>query len=254
MEFSNNIYTQLGLMTWPLMIMSCVVLIIILERFLYLSMNSRSRSKQLISALYQQENIDEQFLLQTAKRLLQSNNTFEQGAGILFRHHAFPKDLREETVSLWLQKKRRNSVSGLKVLSIIGMIAPLIGLLGTVLGLIKMFKDLASTQGSIEPGLLADGLGLAMSTTAAGLLIALPAIVGSQLLHLWADNILAKVEHALNHCNLFLEGIYIDQHKVDQYELDQQEVAQYRFGQDKVGQGKGEQANVELNIIGGETR
>ncbi|WP_017221233.1 MotA/TolQ/ExbB proton channel family protein [Moritella dasanensis] len=220
MNFFNNLYAQLGLMTWPLTLMSCVVLLIILERLLYLSMNSRSNSQRLIKALYQQQNIDGNYFESTARQLLKSNNTFEKGAGILLMHHDHAKNLREETVSLWLHKQRRNYGSGLKILSIIGMIAPLIGLLGTVLGLIKMFKDLALTQGTIEPALLADGLGLAMATTAAGLLIALPAILGSQLLHLWADNIMAKVEHALNHCNLFLEGVYVDQHRVEQYKVD----------------------------------
>ncbi|GAM57881.1 biopolymer transport protein exbB [Vibrio ishigakensis] len=54
-----------------------------------------------------------------------------------------------------------------------------------MLGLIDMFKGLAHTSGSISPAVLADGLGLAMSTTAVGLLIALPAITGAQLLGMW---------------------------------------------------------------------
>lgn len=57
--------------------------------------------------------------------------------------------------------------------------------------------------------ILADGLGLAMRTTAAGLLIALPAIAGAQLLGLWADRVTAKLEHTLNYVNLWLEGVSV---------------------------------------------
>jgi biopolymer transport protein ExbB len=70
-----------------------------------------------------------------------------------------------------------------------------------------MFKGVAASSGNITPNDLADGLGLAMRTTAAGLLIALPAIAGAQLLGLWADKVMAKLEHTLNYVNLWLEGI-----------------------------------------------
>lgn len=70
-----------------------------------------------------------------------------------------------------------------------------------------MFKGIASSTGNITPNDLADGLGLAMRTTAAGLIIALPAISGAQLIGLWADRVIAKLEHTLNYVNLWLEGI-----------------------------------------------
>jgi biopolymer transport protein ExbB len=85
-----------------------------------------------------------------------------------------------------------------------------------VIGLIDMFKNLATTLGGIEPALLADGLGLAMSTTAAGLIIALPAITGAQLLNMWADSRLATIENGLNHCNLLLEGVCLKKSKCKQ--------------------------------------
>ncbi|QTG97657.1 MotA/TolQ/ExbB proton channel family protein, partial [Vibrio furnissii] len=96
--------------------------------------------------------------------------------------------------------------------TLIGVISPLIGLLGTVLGLIEMFKGVAASSGNITPNDLADGLGIAMRTTAAGLMIALPAIAGAQLLSLWADKVMAKLEHTLNYVNLWLEGISLNTH------------------------------------------
>lgn len=47
-----------------------------------------------------------------------------------------------------------------------------------------------------------------MRTTAIGLIIALPAIASSQLLGLWADRILSRLEHSLNYTNLWIEGVF----------------------------------------------
>ncbi len=210
MQILQSIQSQLGLMTWPLAIMSFITLMILLERTVYLAFHTRTKSQSLLAQLRSLDLSDSQKTDALANQFSDTKTTLYQGAGMLLSHRRFSKTLREETVSIWLQKKRQTYTSGLRVLSIIGMIAPLVGLLGTVIGLIEMFKNLATTSGSIEPSQLADGLGLAMSTTAAGLLIALPAITGAQLFHMWADNTLAKIEHGLNHCNLFIEGITAD--------------------------------------------
>ncbi|MCA2493404.1 MotA/TolQ/ExbB proton channel family protein, partial [Vibrio sp. 2175-1] len=130
-----------------------------------------------------------------------------RGVAMLLAHHSFAKSLREDAAGMWLQEKRHQLHSGLRLLTLIGVISPLIGLLGTVLGLIEMFKGIAVSTGNITPNDLADGLGLAMRTTAAGLIIALPAISGAQIIGLWADRVLAKLEHTLNYVNLWLEGI-----------------------------------------------
>lgn len=130
-----------------------------------------------------------------------------RGVAMLLAHHSFSKSLREDAAGIWLQEKRHQLHSGLRLLTLIGVISPLIGLLGTVLGLIDMFDSIALSTGNVKPSDLADGLGVAMYTTAAGLLIALPAISGAQLIGLWADRVIAKLEHTLNYVNLWLEGI-----------------------------------------------
>ena len=70
----------------------------------------------------------------------------------------------------------------LHLLAIIGYIAPMIGLLGTVTGMIDAFRNL-STFGAGDPSLVADGISKALLTTAAGLSIAIPAIVVYNLLN-----------------------------------------------------------------------
>ena len=58
--------------------------------------------------------------------------------------------------------------------------SPLLGLLGTVLGMIQTFSRLADTQGALDMTLLADGIWQALLTTAAGLIIAIPAVAAHQ--------------------------------------------------------------------------
>ncbi len=69
-----------------------------------------------------------------------------------------------------------------RLLELIGMIAPLLGLLGTVLGMIRSFQDLAGAEGSANASILASGIWEALLTTAAGLVVAIPASVAAGLL------------------------------------------------------------------------
>ncbi|WP_413113600.1 MotA/TolQ/ExbB proton channel family protein [Thaumasiovibrio sp. DFM-14] len=211
MSIFTSIQHQLGVMSWPLTALSVVTLMIVLERLVYILLNSRFHSRNVLGKLYELDVSDQDQLTAFAEYHSQHRSPISRGIVMLFTHRHFPKNLREEAVSIWLHTQRQRFVSGLRILNIIGVISPLLGLLGTVLGLIGMFEGIAQTTGSVAPSDLADGLGLAMATTAAGLIIALPAITCSQLFSVWADKVIAKIEYTLNHCNLYLEGLSIDQ-------------------------------------------
>jgi len=72
--------------------------------------------------------------------------------------------------------------SGLRLLELIAMVSPLLGLLGTVLGMIQAFQELALAEGSANAALLAAGIWQALLTTAAGLIVAIPAAIAAGLL------------------------------------------------------------------------
>jgi biopolymer transport protein ExbB len=61
-------------------------------------------------------------------------------------------------------------------LAIVATVAPLVGLLGTVLGMIEAFHVIAYSEGMGNPALLAGGISKALVNTAAGLTVALPAL------------------------------------------------------------------------------
>lgn len=81
---------------------------------------------------------------------------------------------REKAVEDAGQREVRRLSAGLRPLVVVAMIAPLLGLLGTVWGMIVAFSTIAVQDGLGKPELLASGIGQALITTAAGLTIAIP--------------------------------------------------------------------------------
>ncbi|MEJ8755372.1 MotA/TolQ/ExbB proton channel family protein [Pontibacter sp. H259] len=74
--------------------------------------------------------------------------------------------------------------------------APMLGFLGTVTGMIQAFIAIAQAEGSISPKLLSGGIYEAMVTTAAGLIIGLPAYVGYNYLVSKIDSIVHSMEYS----------------------------------------------------------
>ena len=82
------------------------------------------------------------------------------------------KQLRDEAVSVALSEQMsllRKNMSGLSTLA---ALSPMLGLLGTVVGLMVSFREIGLNKGPVDPAMVADGLWVALSTTAAGIFIA----------------------------------------------------------------------------------
>jgi biopolymer transport protein ExbB len=81
----------------------------------------------------------------------------------------------------------------LNALGTIAAVAPLMGLLGTVIGMIKVFAEIMA-QGTGQANLLAGGISEALITTAAGLVIAIPALICHRMLQRRVDEIVVYME------------------------------------------------------------
>ncbi len=79
-----------------------------------------------------------------------------------------------------------------EVLSVIGAIAPMLGLMGTVLGMIKSFNMISQTGGMARPDQLAGGISEALVTTLMGLVVAIPAMVGFSFFRNKIDSLVAE--------------------------------------------------------------
>ena len=91
----------------------------------------------------------------------------------------------------------------LVVISTIAQITPLIGFLGTVLGMIQMFKVIQEAQ-LPSPGQLAGGVWQALYTTAGGLIVAVPAYIGYNYLVSRVQHLVLDMEKAANEIINFL--------------------------------------------------
>lgn len=83
---------------------------------------------------------------------------------------------------------------GLRVLNGVSTLSPLIGLLGTVVGMIQSFNDIATAGAMGQTQTLANGIALALLTTAVGLLIAIPAMAAYLYLAGRIDSIVMEMD------------------------------------------------------------
>jgi biopolymer transport protein ExbB len=81
----------------------------------------------------------------------------------------------------------------ISTLGTIGSISPLLGLLGTVSGMIRTFNDI-NDQGVGNPQVLAGGISEALIATAAGLVVAIPAVIGYRFLRTRVEHLVVQME------------------------------------------------------------
>lgn len=79
-----------------------------------------------------------------------------------------------------------------EVLNVIGTIAPMLGLLGTVVGMIEAFMTIASRPGMARPEALAGGIGQALVTTLLGLIVAIPTMVALSYFRTKIDSLVSE--------------------------------------------------------------
>lgn len=84
----------------------------------------------------------------------------------------------------------------LRPLELIANLSPLLGLLGTVLGMIEAFQQLETAGNQVDPALLSGGIWQALLTTAVGLVVAIPALVA----HQWLDRSVERCTHEMEDC------------------------------------------------------
>lgn len=107
---------------------------------------------------------------------------------------AIKNGFSDEEIILIGSRQLRNLQRGLRALSLIAVVCPLLGLTGTVTGMIEAFQTIAVQSGRVEASLLAGGIWQALLTTAAGLLVAIPSHVAFHILDGRMDDIAASMK------------------------------------------------------------
>lgn len=180
-----------GWLMAPIVLCSIIALVIIIERSVRLSYKKllpQRLREQLITRLLEQGEINRAQLTH-----VKENSPLGDvlATGLLYRRFGL------ESMTMHMENRASVQVHGLEkninMLGTIGAIAPLLGLLGTVLGIIASF--LAINEGAMQdPTLLAAGVSQALITTAAGMIVAIPALVAYRFFQRRVVDINAKLE------------------------------------------------------------
>ncbi len=199
-------YSNGGAWMHPILFMSIIALGVIIERFIFLyfkyNINAAAFMAQ-IQKLVMANNIDRAIKLCNAAQAAALPRVIKAG---LTRANRAPDEIQnaveEATLEIVPVVTKRTSV-----LQQIANISTLLGLLGTILGLIQAFQALADP--SIPPdkrqSMLANGISIAMNTTAFGLIVAIPCL-GAQL---FLSSVTKKIIDELDQYSLKLENLLI---------------------------------------------
>ena len=174
--FENFDWIQ-AMRTSPVMVIilgcSIVTFGLAIERLVYYGRRRKLSEKAVAETLERARKGDVKDAVHACGSLL---HPFGPVASELLRSVHLPTDAQEERLSIALSEQRLLLEKNLGFLGTMGNTAPLIGLLGTVWGIMRAFHDMART-GSAGPSVVAAGVAEALFTTAAGLVVAVPAVM-----------------------------------------------------------------------------
>ena len=180
-----------GILMWPILACSIVALAITIERFWSLRRAS----------------IDTRDFMDTMRTILRQNR-FQDAIDVcdetdgpvarimkagLLKHNRSKEDIREaieDAGHLEIPRLERY----MSALATVANIAPLLGLLGTVTGMISAFAQIQHKEGLVNPADLAGGINSALVTTAAGLSIAIPTLVAYNYFVSRVENMILEME------------------------------------------------------------
>lgn len=162
-----------------LLILSIWAVYIIVERYLSI----KKASKEDANFMNQIKDFILDGKIDAAKSLCKSNSSpvakmIEKGISRIGKPLSDIGTAVENTAKLELNKLEKN----LSTLATISGAAPMIGFLGTVIGMIMVFHKMASAGGNIDVEMLSEGIYTAMVTTVAGLIVGIVAYIGYNLL------------------------------------------------------------------------
>jgi len=162
-----------GWLMWPILLCSVISLAIIAERFWSLQ-KKRIIPKNLVAQVWQWQKVGHL----NAKRVHDLRQGSPLGrvlaAGLVNRQ--YEREVMKESIEEVGRHVAHELERFLNTLGTIASITPLLGLLGTVIGMIKVFAVITS-HGVGDPSILAEGISEALVTTAAGLSVAIPSLM-----------------------------------------------------------------------------
>jgi biopolymer transport protein ExbB len=197
-----DLFTKGGPIMWPLLATSLVAVSVVIERLLFTLIERRRRDPAAIEASLKAA---EEGNLEQAARLAEQSQDFVARALTFALTH--PSGSFSEAMLRGARRELRRFNRGLSALDTIVTLAPLLGLLGTVTGMIHAF-GLLGTQELGTPAAITGGIAQALIATAFGLSIAITALIPFNYLNTQLENAREDLEDAATRLEITLKPTF----------------------------------------------
>ncbi len=187
---SVEVFRRGGLLMWPILACSIIALTVFIGRAWDLWKAKSNTQKFMV----QMESILEKKQIDYA--IYSCEKTPSPVARVLWaglQKYGQDKEEIKEAIEEASTREIPQLERGLRLMAIIAYISPLLGLLGTVLGMIESF-GVVQAGGIGQPRLLAGGISQALITTASGLIVAIPTLVAHYYLETQVDSLINEME------------------------------------------------------------
>ena len=163
-----------GVMMYPIFLASLIAVAIIIERLIFFG-KCKENPEDIFKAIKDLASSDKQISFKDLKKSKEGPVSRMLELGVKARKE--PRWKLEEKLTVHGQEEISGLRKNLRAMEVIATISPLMGLLGTVVGMVKAFNKVAQYKGQVDPSLLAGGIWEALLTTAAGLALAIPVVI-----------------------------------------------------------------------------
>ena len=120
----------------------------------------------------------------------------------IFKNNSLSDEQKSSEIKSEVIQRLKKIESLLPTLDIIAQVSPLLGLLGTVIGMISSFNQLELGGSLVDPAVLAGGIWTALLTTAIGLIVAIPALIS----HHYFEKKITVIQHNINSLLILLNN------------------------------------------------
>ncbi len=186
-----ELFTKGGWLMWPLLALGGLTIYIFVERYMAI-MKAGKIDRDFMGVI---RDLILQGRVADALNMCQVNDTpiarmIEKGITRIGRPMSDVQSAVENVANLEVSKLEEN----LPILATIAGGAPMIGFLGTVLGMVQTFMEMSAAGGTVDMSLLAGGMYVAMVTTVAGLIVGIPSYFGYNYLVARIEKLVFKME------------------------------------------------------------
>ncbi|MDF1567847.1 MAG: MotA/TolQ/ExbB proton channel family protein [Spirochaetaceae bacterium] len=198
-----DIFIKGGVVLWTIILLSVIALAIVIERYLYFKRIRTDEEKLFlrVKSAISKGHFDEAMAICDA-----SPSPFSSLLKTGIEHRERSPYERKEVLKDTAAQEVPRLEKHIGALGTIAHISPLLGLLGTVTGNIRAFGVLGRFGSVGDPSILAKGISEALITTAAGLIVAIPATIFYNALTSRVNGLIVRMENQVNEMTLLLEG------------------------------------------------